>query len=298
MKKHAILASAVAMILTSGSALADGPTLYGKARLYLKMSENAAGVEEKSLESYSSRLGIKGSRDLDNGLSALYHFEFSIDADHGGGAANGDDDLFGARLGTAGLKGDFGQVLIGRQYTATYQLTTGVHDPFNSGTGGDLYDDGVANRVGDAISYVNKFGPVTFGAAIIAANGSDTLTDVTDIAVSVPVGPVTLSVASTNYDGGSSPTAFNIGWNGDGMSVNVGLIQTDDGSAEEDRTMITGKFDLASGTVLVQFQDDGLNDGFAAEYSHNLGKGVSAFIGIAAGDIEDDTTNLGLHVNF
>lgn len=59
----------------------------------------------------SSRWGLKGQEDLGNGLSAVFNVEAGFDS------ANGDFTDGFNRRSVVGLKGNFGQVLLGRDYT-------------------------------------------------------------------------------------------------------------------------------------------------------------------------------------
>jgi predicted porin len=83
--------------------------------------------------SAGSRLGFKGTEDLGDGLSALFLLENGFQADTG---TLGQGSLLFGRQAYAGLKGSFGTVTLGRQYTPQY-LTTSFADPFNNGSAGD-----------------------------------------------------------------------------------------------------------------------------------------------------------------
>lgn len=79
--------------------------------------------------SVGSRLGFKGSEDLGNGLSAVFVLENGFQGDTGAVGQGG--VLFG-RQAWVGLRGRFGTVLAGRQYTPQY-LVVAFADPFGSG---------------------------------------------------------------------------------------------------------------------------------------------------------------------
>ncbi|WP_213958407.1 porin [Variovorax sp. dw_954] len=80
----------------------------------------------------SSRLGFRGTEDLGGGLSASFWLEAPLANDVGGGAAN-----FGRRS-TVSLTGPFGEVRLGRDYTASF-WNDGVFDPFGvNGVGTNL----------------------------------------------------------------------------------------------------------------------------------------------------------------
>lgn len=79
--------------------------------------------------SVGSRLGFKGSEDLGNGLSALFVLENGFQGDTG---MVGQGGLLFGRLAYVGLRGGFGSVFVGRQYTPEFQVVA-FADPFGSG---------------------------------------------------------------------------------------------------------------------------------------------------------------------
>lgn len=67
----------------------------------------------------SNRLGFRGVEDLGGGLSAEFWLEGGFSADNGTGAGAGGAFAFN-RKSTLGLKGGFGEVRLGRDYTPTF----------------------------------------------------------------------------------------------------------------------------------------------------------------------------------
>lgn len=80
-----------------------------------------------------SRLGFKGSEDLGNGLSAVFVLESGYRVDNG---AMGQGGLIFGRQAFVGLRGTFGTVTVGRQYSPYYQAIRDVADPFEDGMAG------------------------------------------------------------------------------------------------------------------------------------------------------------------
>ena len=158
----AVAASIVAPMVASADA-----TLYGRLRNSVTYNDyqdpvNADGTdatggdpeEQWDVESQSSRLGVKGSEDLGNGLKAIYQIELEMNTSENGSTSRPRDgvDTFGTRLGYVGLQGDWGTVAIGRQWTPYY----GSVDKF------DVYDVGGFNdtyigltRIGDTLAYIS-----------------------------------------------------------------------------------------------------------------------------------------------
>lgn len=99
-----------------------------------------------------SRFGFKGSEDLGAGLSAIYVMEGGISIDDGKSIQGG--RLFG-RQNYVGLKGDFGTVKFGRQYSA-YDPVMTVLDPFSNGMAGrgqNVFSQGYVSRVDNMVVY-------------------------------------------------------------------------------------------------------------------------------------------------
>lgn len=290
MKKSTILAATVATLM-AGSVAAD-TTVYGKVRLWLAMDDGAAG--NKFIGNNSSRVGWKGSEDLGNGMSAVYQIETAV--------SDTQKAAMGQRLIYGGIKGDFGQVAIGSQWTPSYALVRGKSDPFASvGAGGYAGNFFSGTRTDNAISYINKFGDVKVAAAIVAAEGTDTLTDATDIAVSAPIGPITLGVAMQSTDAvtakGDSWTAVDIGYKSGPIEAHLAIMGTD--VLADDWTIITAHYNTGSGKISAQIEDFGANTQTNVGYTHKLSKKTSLFVEMSTGDIAaSEETNVGIHINF
>ncbi len=114
-KTKTILSLAVCKALAfSMAAQADSMTLYGTAALAVETLDNGSTTTTEVSNNHSA-FGIKGSRGLGNGLSAVYLFDMFVGLDAGGGA--GDDSLLGGgRDGWVGLSGEsWGIVALGFQ---------------------------------------------------------------------------------------------------------------------------------------------------------------------------------------
>ena len=117
-------ASAPASLNTS-----SGVTFYGQIDLSydsINTGTSAAGVagaSKSNVSSNVSRIGLKGSEGLDDGLAAIWQIEQQINIDNAGGT-------FATRNSFVGLKSDSaGTVLLGR-YDTPYKLATRRLDPF------------------------------------------------------------------------------------------------------------------------------------------------------------------------
>jgi predicted porin len=132
MNKSAI-ALAVAAALGVSAAYAE-TTLYGSARGSINyvdpdstnFTDDDGDDNYWQLQNNSSRLGVRGSEDLGGGLSAIYQYEFGVNLMDGSNGGVG-----GGRPHVLGLRGGFGTVSIGRQWTPYYNVM-GITDIFNN----------------------------------------------------------------------------------------------------------------------------------------------------------------------
>jgi predicted porin len=128
----------------------------------------------------ASRLGVKGSEDLGNGLKAVYQIELGVDmtnAYRDANIANGNRaDGFAFRNTFVGLAGDWGTFLIGRHDTPL-KISTGKLDLF-SDTLAD-YNNTIGYqdlRADSAVAYVSpSWSGFQFMAAIVPQGGATAL---------------------------------------------------------------------------------------------------------------------------
>lgn len=147
MKKLVLLAIATG-VSTALYAENNALEIYGKANLSFQMADEGDGSFSE-LKSNASRVGIQGQYALEGNLQAFYQIEWQVDlADLSG------SDNISARNQFIGLKGELGELTIGRRDTML-KLSQGKIDQFN-----DYEADIKAiwkgeNRLGDNISYIS-----------------------------------------------------------------------------------------------------------------------------------------------
>ena len=151
---------AIAAGLAAPMAVMVDRTLYGKMKVSIGSNKDAAGVKTTTIDSDSSRLGVKGSSAMDNGMSVTYKLEMATKGliDKG--------TTFGARDSWVGLKGGFGEVRVGRHATP-FALSSDMFDIMNVGGHANISDGAAGFRVNNAIAYLKGFGPVGFAAAYV-----------------------------------------------------------------------------------------------------------------------------------
>ena len=236
MKKTLI---AVAALAATGAAFAQSSvTIYGKVDASL---EKVAGSTATMGDIHGSRLGFRGAEDLGGGLQAKFHIEHRFRPDTGADATfnpGGTNPTTGVvtpasstmwnGLSTVGLAGSFGEVRLGRYYSALFLGANNKPDPFGGDGQGALRGIGMQTttlpgyiRTANIIHYSGSFSGVNVafstglkeGAAkaqnsfaIGYANGP------LDVGVGTEKGvPGTLTNAYATYDLGMAKLAFGLG---------------------------------------------------------------------------------------
>ncbi|WP_018914096.1 porin [Thiomonas sp. FB-6] len=154
----------------SGAALADGSNvqLYGLIDLGVTHFTGGADGNVTQLSSgvqSGSRIGVKGTEDLGGGLSTIFDVETGFCANGNTGAAGSSAYCTGGpggpgfmgRQAWVGLKGDFGTVQAGRQYTLSFGDQANI-DPFGYGLTGSISNMGtvgVPARASQVIGYTS-----------------------------------------------------------------------------------------------------------------------------------------------
>lgn len=126
---------------------------YGSIRVQVQ-DTNKGEIEYK--DNYS-RLGAYGSKEILDGVKATYNFEFRLFTDDGSFAGNDQR----ARLANVGLEGDFGSVLIGKQYSPHWNFTDNAIDIFS-----DIDESaGCTNEATGVICHTHRYGLYAVDAA-------------------------------------------------------------------------------------------------------------------------------------
>lgn len=155
----------------------DGGVEYQKGGAAGSITKVTSGMQNPS------RIGFKGTEDLGGGTSAFFTLEngFALDT----GAALQGGALFG-RQAFVGLKGGFGSVTLGRQYTPIFTSLCFLIDPFSCGMAGKADNlmaqggtaaTGGAPRTTNAVKYTSPvmsgfMAEVVYGAGEVAGNSS------------------------------------------------------------------------------------------------------------------------------
>ncbi|MBA6341173.1 porin [Colwellia sp. MB02u-10] len=255
----------IAVVLLSSlslSAFAADVEVYGKANLSLQSSDEGEGSFTE-VKSNASRIGLKGTHDLGEGLSVIYKAEFQVDLD--GDSAKGDSIT--DRNQYVGLAGGFGEVLLGKNDTMLKQ-SQGKVDLF-SDLNGDIKSLWKGeNRMADTLSYKSpKFSDFQLGVTYIAEDAVDA-EDGVSVAIfygdeKLKKSTIFASVAVDSDVNGYDITRATVQGKVSGVVLGA-IVQSQekiDGSGEMDGFMVSAKYKMDKITFKGQYQAADFKDG-------------------------------------
>jgi predicted porin len=285
LKKTAVASAVGATLAISGVAssvaYADGHEvqLYGRVNNAYVMNElDGTGFDEDStnVSTIGSRLGVKASAPVGDGLTAHARYEWSTSTDDETGA-------FGdTRLGYVGIKGDFGNVQVGNQWSTFYNMV-GTHLDPTVTVGAVLYSTAadLPYRVSNAIQYSNSFGAVNLSAEVRLSDEDDP--DETPNADTEKIGE------SDGHAIGLSTTVA------DNLLLAV-AVDSQDGvgtAGDEDRVGLAAKWSSGNWWVSAGLGETDIDDlGTATQTQFHagmdFGNGLSGFVGFGETEIDPD----------
>ena len=216
--KKSLLALAALTAFTGAVSAQSNVTMYG--RIDLSVNKGVGTADRAISNGSGSRLGLRGSEDLGGGMAAIFNIEHRFNADTG--VSQGNINNPGVNAGTSlrlwsarslvGLKGGFGQVTLGREYTTAFLGSQLINDPWGwdtvvsatpgAGLNQALTGGNIARvRNDSAVTYNFSTAGFSFGAQV--AEASDTI---------------------NNFQ--KKPYNFSAGYAGGPFSVNAGYEKT------------------------------------------------------------------------
>jgi predicted porin len=226
--KKSLLALAALTAFAGAASAQSSVTLYG--RVDLSVAKNP-GSDTKNIQNGSgSRLGLRGSEDLGGGLSALFNIEHRFNADTGesqnfGVGATGTNNRFWGGRSLVGLKGGFGQVVFGREYTTSFLGTQLWADPWGWDT---VAAQNAITGLG-GIAKVRNDSSITYN---VAAGGFS-------------FGIQTAEATDTINKFQTKPLNFNVGYAGGPLRASFGYEKTGrEGAGNEKMWSIAASYDL------------------------------------------------------
>ncbi|MBH0056781.1 porin [Pseudoalteromonas sp. SWXJZ94C] len=149
------LASISCLTTFSHTALAVDYTVYGKAEVQIANTDTGImryAEKGTQIEAPYSRIGIKGDHKLNEYLSAVFKYEVQVK----GFEEDDTEEPFTARNTYLGLKGAFGEVVVGRNDTR-FKYSEGKLDNFNETQADMAQVIAGQDRLGDTITYTSNY---------------------------------------------------------------------------------------------------------------------------------------------
>ena len=130
-------------------------TIYGIADAAIAREDSGVAGGKRTVvnsgNQSGSRIGFRGVEDLGNGLKAAFNLEAAANLDTG----TADTALFGRRA-VVGLQGNFGSVMIGREYTPVADIAAQTDITGQGLFGGNLNSFGamrLTRRISNSVNY-------------------------------------------------------------------------------------------------------------------------------------------------
>lgn len=296
---------------------ATSMTLYG--RLDLSVGREYSTGDTFMANGSGSRLGLKGAYDLqDLGYigQAFFNIEHRFKADTG--AVDNANAFWNGRA-VAGLSGDFGELVLGREYSPAYNLAQVIADPWGfdtvagAGTEYAMLQNKVAKkRYDNSVSYNYGLGGFKLGVQTAESDG------LAKRPASVGLGwqDDTLKLGLGYEKSGESSKAHLLSLAGSyafgPVRVMAGIGKGEDKAAREFESRQLGaawkigKGELRAGVTTLENTTSSvkLSQQVALGYHHALNKFVTAYVDVArdnkrfTGTQEDLAADIGLKINF
>ena len=188
MNKVILLTTVMASLAIAPFTAANGPIdgkVYGKINVAIVNSDSGS-TDTWKLNSNASRIGLKGSSQISEGLSVFYKTEFEIAADDGSNDIKKysintgtetvevkDTSTFKQRNIFVGIKGQYGSLLAGKNDTPTKQAQKKI-DLFSDAVGDIKKTFAGENRMSNIIAYSTpKYGNFSASYAIMPSEADD-----------------------------------------------------------------------------------------------------------------------------
>lgn len=315
--KYSLVLLAVSSCALSTPVFADELVkVFGRANIGIQSKDDGSS-KVVSAESYASRLGIKGSTKVSDTLEAFYHYEFEIKPTENENDGKTAENL-SARGEYIGVKGSFGQVIVGRSDTAMKRSQNSA-DLMNDYTGDINSLMPGENRLGDTIQYTSpSIAHMQFEVSYIAKDNNKQNGEV-GVSVAASYGdrklkdiPFFVSVAKDNEVAGYDVSRVTVqGKMGDlvlsGMYQQSAKVDSDD---SKDTYVISAKYKIDDYNLLAQYQDSDSNlgrlkdsgTGTSLGVERILSKQIRMFLWYSQFDLDSkadqDHVSLGLRYDF
>jgi predicted porin len=309
--------------LMVGAAFAQAASAQGNVTIFGSLDMGVRAIKNSGSSAFTSvgdqgnlanRLGFKGEEDLGDGLKATFHLETGILPDTGESIGQSFGIGFWNRQATVGLKGSWGEIRLGRDWTASY-ASMWVYDPsYGFGVTDTTH---VSHNTGqptyfwtnNAISYFLPGGLGGFyGQVMVAPGEGSTNGKYAGARVGYTSGPFDVSVGAGAQDVvGGKFKVFNVGASYDfGVAKVSGLYNQEKViDAKETRLVVGVTVPMGTNYAFASFARSSVADypGFSGAtqigvgYVHALSKRTAVYGSVAVLDNRAtgqlSTTNIG-----
>jgi predicted porin len=289
-----LIAVAIAAAVAAPAAMANNTTLYGKAHMSINHSD-VNNADQWNVSNHSSRLGIKGSEDLGNGMKAIFKYEMSYSG------LDSSTAIGSARNSYIGLAGDFGTFLVGRHDTPA---KVAFYAAGNERLGDSIIDlnshFGFEElRTNNAIAYISpNFSGFKVAAALVpgeGSNGNDGIADGYSIGLMYSGGGLKAGLGYTSADdfAGVSTDAdlLNVGasYTMNNFSIGAQWQDVEVGTVEKESWALTGTAGFGNNKLILMYGESDIDGGNDADtlgvaLQHTMSKRTSVYAAFRSGE--------------
>jgi len=273
--KKIIIAAAVAATFAPAISMADA-TVYGNFRGSIIDTDNAAGESSTQFVNNASRLGFKGEYGEEGGLTGFFNLQLGAANDSTGASDSG----LTSRFFFAGVKGDFGKVMVGR-FSSPYKMAGLKTDPFYDTSAGVLnsgsnhgYSSLTNGWLNNGVAYISPkyMGAFTVNAAMFLDDEDN--------------------ASNTNLAPANTENPLNLGvtYSANGITASVQHFMDSDG-VDGDTIRYTAAYKIGAIGVAASYEDWDTDAEFLA-VSATYQMSDDTKLAVAYGNVEDskDTT--------
>jgi len=303
--KKTIIAASIAAVVAAPAAFAE-VTIGGKAHVAWH-STNDGTTDTTNVADNVSRIVIKSSDDLGNGMKAGMKFEDKVNL------VTGDAAIDDGRENYVFLSGDFGQVRAGRIYGPAKVLFSKAEKAGDTAIDISTLSGSEEKTADSTIEYQSpNFNGVSIRAAFSGGGDNNTETgDDTDMSITYSANGLTVGYAAYNddSDGTEDQTVVHASYKLGDISFGVSKMETDETTSGDTKEALAASFTYAmdANTLILQYGEKKAavtgttTDGWGAALSHAMSKNTSVYIGMRDSDVASDTDTayaLGMVHNF
>ena len=260
-----LIAAAIAGALATPLAVAD-VAVSGSVRGAVKYDGSSW-----TMGNAGSRLRFKANSDLGNGQSAFVNYEFGVDSGKGS-IQTGKT----SRLAYVGIKGDWGQLSLGAQWSTMFNVVGTYIDKSNIYGGLGYWGNGSGPyRNANSVAVSTNIGGFGISADAVMSAGGDDI-DAGTIGTNINVGAVSMGLAYGDHSNGKDMTGVGAAINLAGIGLSGGWTDVSNvGSGYG----VNGK--LAGITLAYEDSDSAADPMIWGHYAVGLGGGAKVIIEIA-----------------